>query len=170
MTSRIAQLLRTNIALALLCVIAIGVLIILFRQPERSGEAPVPKAQTVPSVVQTGTPGVAESQSVGGPVEQASFENMPSPKTFRPFTYSGQDLLNATGTCADAYEVLMIFPDDTDYRTNPGSAKYNTAEACAKGASFSKDVALKPLNLIASSSYYLIRASEGTSGTWYNPY
>ena len=74
--------------------------------------------------------------------------------------------IQISGTCSAAYYTIIIFPDATDYEYNPSLAVYNEANKCV-GGTFTQtisDLDLPPQ--LATGTYYLIVANQGTKGPW----
>lgn len=160
---RIVGLLRSNAALLLLCFIAICLLVIFLRGPS----APVGTGYPpVSAPVMAGTP----SADVPDNLAQSPLRNMPPPAAFKSFVYEKGSVATTSGVCEDAYRVALIYSSVVDYRLDPLSAKYNTATACIKGETYSDSIALDPLGLDEGESYYLIAASQGKTGIWYDPH
>ena len=170
MSSRIGQLLRTNTALILLCVISIGVLFLVFHKNAGNEEAAVATKAPVPQVVQSPVSPTPSAPQAAMPSDP-TFSNMPATTTFISFLYQSPDeTITAKGTCADAYGVILLFPASIDYRQNPGSASYNVATPCTIGQGFSQKIVLGDYHLTFGGRYYMVRASEGNKGTWHDPY
>ncbi len=176
MTSRISSLLRTNTALILLCIISVGVLALLARGPQRSGEINTVPAKTM--VIDSGNFGQNKSEdgasgvapAPGGIPASSPFKNMPAPATFHEFIFHATSTLAVQLTCSDVYSVVMVFPKDVDYRSDILSAKYNAALPCTKGVVSTSIIDLSLHSMKEGESYYFIRAQEGTSGLWHDPY
>ncbi len=159
--ARVSALLRTNIALALLCVISVAVVYQAFKK-----EAETPEGSTLAPVVAASA--IATKDGSAHPAVVA-LKDMPAPDTYRQFTYAEGMALPVSGTCADLYRVTLIFPLSVDYRSDPLSAKYNTAEACEKGSRYADTLDLAALHLTAGGRYYVIQADEGAIGLWHDP-
>lgn len=166
MDSRISKLIRTNTALVFLCVIAIGVFIMTIRK-NTDIEEPVRPAPVVVSNSQTptSTGSVLDQLPESSPLKRA-----PSPDSFEKFFYSGQATTSAIFNCNDAYDVLLIYPVDIEYRVSSLSSVYNRAFACTLNASTTRVIDLSSVTLHASTTYYLVRAHQGLKGSWYGPY
>ena len=168
MRSRINDLVRSNVALMLLCVISIGVLVLILRERGAVDARQAEVAKNIPSHVISSA---SEEPSTPLPtVSDPDWARLPTPDAFESFMYSGQEDLNETLRCDDAYATVLIYPFSIDYRANHAGYVYNQAFPCAKGGDFEQAISLKDLRLTASTTYYLIHASQGSSGTWYNPY
>ncbi len=160
MPESISKLLRTNLALALLCIIAIASVAAYARQ---SSESEKKANESKPMSVQSYDEAAAAHQ-------ESDLAAMPAPSSFVPFEFNGQKTIDVKGTCADAYEVVLIFSMAIDYRSHPSEAIYNTAKPCELGKEFSESIDLSTVFLEPGKTYYLVRASEGKTGTWHDPY
>jgi hypothetical protein len=108
--------------------------------------------------------------SIEGPARPIpSLAKYPAPSVFHQFTYERGKPLTVKGECADAYYAVMVFHEDIDYRVSPLDARYNTAFPCENG-SFSTSIPIETLFLTEGEGYYVIKAEQGTKGTWYAPY
>ena len=169
MDSRIGKLLRTNTALILLCIISIGVLYLVFHRAGSESAAIDSKAPT-PHVVQSPVSDAPSAPQAAIPSDP-QFADMPATTTFMSFIYQSPDeAITATGTCADAYGVVLLFPSSIDYRSNPAGWSYNIATACSMGQEFSQKIGLSAYHLVLGGRYYMVRASQGNKGTWHDPY
>jgi hypothetical protein len=99
-----------------------------------------------------------------------AYRSMPEPSTFESFTYNSEHQLSFTVECKDRYHTVLVYPAATDYRRDILSAVYNTATPCTKGESFTEVIRVQNNQLIAGKKYYIIKAHQGTSGNWYDPY
>ena len=158
---RASALIRSNIALAALCVISISLLIYILDKPSGGASSSRSSVQTTFPVVMTGP------IPMGG--LQTELKDLPPPSTFRSFVYELGDILTISGVCQDSYRVTMVFASGTDYRSDPSAAIYNQAVPCDKGQSYANSISLDSLRLSIGAAYYSIQASEGPRGTWYNP-
>ena len=175
MTERIGKLIRTNIALAALCIIAIGALVSMFRG--HGAQAP---AGSAPGALDAGGPVISGQQpessvsSVGDALSRSPFKGMPAPAKYQSFSYKPGAPISISGSCADAYRVIMIVPSSVDYRIDPSSAVYNDAAPCEAGHAFIERISLDSRTIVAQAGagarYYVVRANEGHKGSWYGPY
>lgn len=175
MTDKIGRLIRTNVALAALCIIAIGALVSMFRSHEVARQSDASAGASGASPVISGQPlGGAPAAAKEDPLAHSPFRSMPAPSTFSSFAYKPGGKVAVSGTCADAYRVIMIFSADVDYRADPLSAVYNDAASCSAGHPFVEYLDLSGYAAIdqagAGARYYIVRASEGKRGSWYAPY
>ncbi len=164
-SGKIGALIRTNIALAALCIISIGVLLILFKGNGAASSRPGIQSGAAASDHSNASPTQENPSIVSVPLS-----DMPPPSAFPSFVYETGQTLSISGKCADTYQVLMIFPSGIDYRSDPSSAKYNSAAPCTIGHPYSADVSLESSRLASGTSYYYIKASEGDKGSWHDPY
>lgn len=164
MYSNIERLLRTNTALAALCIISIGVLFILIR-----GSDSVPSSSTKPETMVIGGQHSFTSPTPEQALSASPLRHMPSPSKFTSFVYKGEKQFEINVVCKDAYYVILMFSNEVDYRTDTLSALYNTAERCTMKKSYRIAIPLTQ-HLTIGASYYIIRADEGAYGTWYDPY
>lgn len=93
----------------------------------------------------------------------------PKPEVFHQFIYSRGAELVVEGACKDAYYTVMIFEQGVDYRATPLDARFNTAYPCIKN-SFSERIPINTLFLKEGQGYYVLKAHQGETGTWYDPY
>lgn len=140
-------------------------------------EMPAATTTTTTPVVQAPTEAfVITDTSTGKTSAPTKTTSATSPKTleapanFKSFTYDATlgKTISVTGTCHDAYYVLLIFDSRDDYRTNPGAARSNRAFECGATRLFTIKMDLRDINL-PSGSYYLFVADQGSKGSWYNP-
>ena len=96
-----------------------------------------------------------------------SLRTYPAPESLTHFIYAGEESYAVTGECADRYYAILIYDADIDYRAEPARARYNQARVCDGGA-FADNILLGALGLIPGNRYYLIRASQGETGGWYD--
>lgn len=165
MKTRIDGLVRSNIALAALCVISLGILTAaVHRSSADNGQA----TTSTGMAIQTGQVRTRAISSM--PSNGVDLKDMPPPSSFQSFIYQPGADLPIDGRCADTYQVVMIFPELSDYRSDPLSAKYNTAEPCVQGQPYSETIDLDALKLEVGNSYYVVKADEGTTGPWTNPH
>jgi hypothetical protein len=162
---KISDLVRTNIALAALCIISIGVLVIVFRGSGDTSHVAVVQPSTGSSYQQS-----YQSSGQNYPTTLTPEKDLPASSTFPSFIYEAGKPISVSGSCADMYKVLIIFPSDVDYRQSPLFAKYNGATPCTMGEKYSYTMDLTPLNLESGTSYYYVKASEGKTGSWHDPY
>jgi len=172
-TDRISVLIRTNVALAALCIIAVGALVSVFRgheAPATSG-ATGATANIDGPVISGQQPETTQS---GDALARSPFKSMPAPSKFQFFSYSPGTPISVSGSCADAYRVIMIFPMSVDYRADTLSAVYNDAASCEAGHAFIEKISLDSRPVVAQAGpgarYYVVRANEGRKGSWYGPY
>jgi hypothetical protein len=170
MESRISKLIRTNTALALLCIISVGVLLLLLRQRDSLSRT----AQTQQAAVEKSVAPIPVEQSSPSPLDRlpasSPLKHAPAPGTFESFVFYGQATTSATLVCQDNYGVVLIYPSTLDYRLNPLSFLYNRAMLCARDATSTQLISFEHVRLEASSTYYIVRAHQGKQGSWYNPY
>lgn len=95
---------------------------------------------------------------------------MPATSTFTHVVYNGQSTIPVSLTCADAYSVVLMFSDAVDYRIDPVSALYNRAIPCQSVATTTERIDLSLIRMTKGDGYYIIRAHEGASGMWHDPY
>lgn len=98
-----------------------------------------------------------------------SLAKYPEPSVFHQFAYTRGAELTVKGECKDAYHVVMIFKEGVDYRAAPMDARFNTAYPCT-GESFAERIPIDTLFLEDGARYYVIKAHQGATGTWYDPY
>lgn len=98
-----------------------------------------------------------------------SLAKYPEPSVFHQFTYRRGDTLTVEGTCKDAYHVVMIFSEKVDYRATPLDARFNTAYPCT-GKAYAEHIPIDTLFLHEGEGYYVIKAHQGETGVWYDPY
>ncbi len=96
-------------------------------------------------------------------------KKMPPPSSYKMFVYDGTPI-TVTGECLDAYQTILIYNEKSDYREDTLSAKYNLATACVAQEDFSVIIDLTNAQLVMGETYYIIRAHQGSTGSWYNPY
>jgi hypothetical protein len=161
----IVQLLRSNAALLLLCFIAICVFGILLR----GHPAPQASENSASSFVPSMSAQTASAPSAPENLAYSPLKNMPSPSTFKSFVYKKGAVFSVSSLCKDVYITVLIFPVSIDYRSDPLSASYNTATPCTKNQTYSGIINLDSLNLELGANYYVITASQGKKGTWYDP-
>jgi hypothetical protein len=101
---------------------------------------------------------------------KGSLMHLPEPLGYTRFVYDPQTPVLVNGTCNDAYYTVLVFPADIDYRRSPLDARYNVATACAKGDEFTTPLDLVGRGLEEGREYYIVRAHQGATGEWYNPY
>lgn len=102
--------------------------------------------------------------------ERFVLKNMPDPKTYDDFTFTPGETVSISGECNDTYRAVLIYASTVDYRQDPLSALYNIASECRGEKTFSETVTLSSPPFIEGESYYVIKAQQGSSGSWYNPY
>jgi hypothetical protein len=95
--------------------------------------------------------------------------NSPEPKKFQHVDWPLVKDLKISGECHDQFYTILIYPEVRDYRQDPTSSVFNRAFPCTKGEKWQQSLAAFNLQS-ATSSYYLVRADQGTEGSWYNPY
>lgn len=154
MMTRVSVLLRTNIALALLCLISIGV---WYTAIHRRGE------EIAPAAAPHMTENVLGAQSLHVPI-------VPDTATFIRFVYTGDESLGVPIRCNDEYAVVMIFPVDVDWQGQPRAAAYNAAAPCAMGTESTTTIDIASVHLVQGTEYRIVRASQGKTGSWHDPY
>ena len=102
-------------------------------------------------------------------VSSAPVSALPAPESFKHFSYTNGMSLPISGTCSSLYFVVLIFPATVDYRNNARGFVFNTAYPCDAGNPVSETITSDTLHLSPGVSYYIVRADEKDSGTWYNP-
>jgi len=111
------------------------------------------------------------SRSFSGSASAAPVEsvlrNWPDPSSFQKILYPKDSIVSVEDDCRDKYRTILIYSFQIDYRKDPGSAVYNTANECVNGK-FETKLDLTKLNL-QPGDYYLIRADQGTKGSWRDP-
>ncbi len=95
---------------------------------------------------------------------------MPLPETFESFVYQGEKTRHISTTCADMFDVIMIFPQQIDYRSDVLSARYNSALSCVIGETKMNEINMEGFGFQSGHTYYVVRASQGQEGLWHNPY
>lgn len=168
MHSRITQLIRSNIALAFLCIIAGGVLIMTIRGQE--GVKMDKPVQEAPRIVPVDVRGGSTSDRGERALLSASLRDAPLPSSLLHITFSGQATTSVSLLCEDAYSVLLMYPVDVEYRINPLGSVYNRAFPCLRQATTTQVVDLHGLPLRMDMVYYFVRAHQGAEGSWYGPY
>jgi hypothetical protein len=101
---------------------------------------------------------------------KGSLMHLPEPIGYTRFVYDEAAPVVVTGTCDDAYYTVLVFPSDIDYRRSPLDARYNVATACTKGDDYTVPLDLAGRGLEVGKEYYIVRAHQGATGEWYNPY
>ena len=169
---QIEKLLRTNTALAFLCIISIGILILLLRHSDPTKQTSTPTHD--PVVVSTGesthpSPVVTDEELVPS-LAASPFREGPVPGKLPTFVFAGQTTVKTTFTCTDVYDVALIYPTSIDYRLYPLSSLYNRATACTKGTTASRTISIENMRTEVGMTYYIVRAHQGKKGSWYDPY
>ena len=77
---------------------------------------------------------------------------------------SSTHVLHVTGSCAKTYYVVLLFKNQTDYDTDPGSYLLNRAYPCVNGA-YSYNIDDLPTS-IKNGTYYLLIGEQGDTGSW----
>ncbi len=73
-------------------------------------------------------------------------------------------VVNVSGTCSDAYYVVLLYKNQTDYDTDPASYILNRAYTCESG---SYDYAIDDLPAsVQNGTYYLLIGEQGERGSW----
>ena len=72
--------------------------------------------------------------------------------------------VSVSGQCSDAYFVVLLFKNATDYAEDPRSYIVNRAYPCVNGA-FTYSISELP-GTLADGTYYLLVGQEGKRGTW----
>lgn len=111
-----------------------------------------------PSLQVSGTPIASPTIVITGP----------EPATFSTFVLPGEGELRREIVCQNSLYTTLIFPADADYRKDPRSAVYNSANECLKGKQIEVVINKETLTL-KPGRYYLVVADQGASGSWYNP-
>jgi hypothetical protein len=171
MTHKVIELLRTNVALALLCVISILMVLHLVRNRADVSHTEVPQPHVEQAMATSTGVGVSplHNPSIDA-LKDSPFKDMPEPSHFHEFIYTLQDSIVSTSTCADGYRVVMVFPRAVDYRADPSSAMVNIATPCIQGKEYADTIDLTSLHIASGTPLYVIRASEGEHGNWHDPY
>ncbi len=98
----------------------------------------------------------------------------PDPARMRTFSYrlglyTDKDQLLIKDICADEYYAILIYRKGDDYRVQPNSALYNSAQSCVSGERFSVEIDLLRVLRDTPGSYYYFVADQGRVGEWRNP-
>ncbi len=72
--------------------------------------------------------------------------------------------MTVSGNCTDAYFVIIVYKNQSDFMDKRNSFIVNQAHECP-GKTFSFDLADLAQD-IPSGTYYMLTASEGTTGSW----
>lgn len=74
--------------------------------------------------------------------------------------------IRVAGTCSEAYYVILLFANASDYMTDPARAFFNQARPCVNG-SFARTIVDSELpSQLAAGTYYLVVANQGDTGPW----
>ncbi len=85
-------------------------------------------------------------------------------ETLSPVVDNTTGAVTVSGQCSDAYFVVLLFKNATDYADDPSSYLVNRAYPCESGT-FTYSVSDLPYNL-PNGNYYLLVGQEGTTGSW----
>lgn len=178
--SKIEKLIRTNMALVFLCIISIGVLVLVVKN---SGDDKSSVKTIVAGSVSNVGGGSDDLADITSPNESddlaksstqslalSPLRNMPDSSKFESFTYLVGDSIKVSSKCNDVYYVVIIYPEEIDYRIDLLSSKYNSATTCIKGKSYTDSVDLSGKGLVEGAKYYVVHASQAKKGSWYGPY
>jgi hypothetical protein len=72
--------------------------------------------------------------------------------------------ISVSGECSDAYYVVLLFKNSTDYLNDPRSYIFNSAYPCV-GGTFSYAISTLPTNL-PNGTYYILIGEQGRKGAW----
>jgi hypothetical protein len=72
--------------------------------------------------------------------------------------------LHLSGTCDDIYYVVLLYKNQTDYETDPGSYIVNRAYPCTNGAYTYTLDDIPPR--VQNGTYYLLIGAQGEHGSW----
>lgn len=72
--------------------------------------------------------------------------------------------VSVSGECSDAYYVVLLFKNSTDYLNDPRSYIFNSAYPCV-GGMFSYAISTLPNNL-PNGTYYILIGEQGRKGAW----
>lgn len=102
----------------------------------------------------------------------AGAKSSASPVGFQAFRFdpAGSHSLDVSGFCKDFYYTLLLYAGKVDFRSNPAGFAVNIASPCNGKADFTTTIDISRYNLIAGADYYLVRAHQGKTGTWHDPY
>ncbi len=89
-------------------------------------------------------------------------ETVAAPLTSKVDNTTGE--VTVSGQCSDAYFVVLLFKNATDYANDSRSYIVNRAYPCSQGA-FSYAISDLPSTLL-NGTYYLLVGQEGKTGTW----
>lgn len=170
---KIENLLRTNTALLLLCIISIGVLFLLIRHDDagdKGSDIDLSAKKITIDPTQATEDDLASEDPLAALPASSPLKHAPAPGTFQEFVFYGQSELGISFTCSDTYHVALIYPSTIDYRLNPLSALYNRAFPCTMNGSTTESISLVDRPFQASTTYYIVRAHQGKQGTWHGPY
>lgn len=142
-----------------------------YTAPQKEAPVTAVAAPVVPEPAETFV--ITDTNKTSAPTKTAGAidtKTLTAPTNFKSFAYDAKvgKTISVSGTCHDTYYALLIFDAKDDYRTNPGSARSNRAFACGASRLFTIKMDLRDINL-ASGSYYLFVADQGSKGSWYNP-
>ena len=118
-----------------------------------------PAAQYAFTLSGASIPAVTDVQHSDGTVTKVTASTVVTPvvnNTDGTFTIGG--------ACSEAYYVVLLFKNATDYAESPSSYIVNRAYPCV-GGTFTYSVSQLPYAL-PDGNYYLMVGQEGTSGSW----
>ena len=165
----ISRLVFLNIALGLACVLS-GIFFLWLHKSVGAAPGGTTEAASdslVANAVTTRSP--EATSSVPEPTSTETLSILPAPASFQSFSYQNGMSLTVSGKCLAPYFVILIFPATVDYRDYPRGFVFNSAYPCTRGSDFSKTISQSDLRLSTGVSYYIVKADEKDSGTWYNP-
>jgi hypothetical protein len=73
-------------------------------------------------------------------------------------------VMHVSGSCSDAYFVVLLFKNQNDYADDPSSYIVNRAYPCVAGA-YSYSISELPFGL-KDGTYYLLIGQQGERGAW----
>ena len=74
------------------------------------------------------------------------------------------DVPVVSGSCSDAYYVILIYKNEMDYSKDPASYIFNKAFPCV-GGTYSYEINSLPMS-ISDGTYYLLVGGMGETGSW----
>jgi len=161
----ISRLVLLNVGLGLACVLS-G--IFFFWLHGSIGSAPGGATETASDSLVRFAPTTRSPEAVSS-APSVSEAVSPAPSSLQNFVYKNTMSRIVSGECNASYFVILVFPSTIDYRQNNLGFVFNTAYPCTQGTTFSKTLGSDVLHLSEGVSYYVVRADEKNSGTWYNP-
>ena len=122
-------------------------------------EALAPKQQYAFALSGTSIPTTAAVKNSDGTVTQQEISAVVT-----PVVNNADGSLTIAGECSDAYYVVLLFKNATDYADDPSSYLINKAYPCV-GGTFTYSIKQLPYDL-PDGDYYLMVGEEDASGSW----